>query len=95
MKKTIRLTDEIAEVERELIMRKSFYQKQIESGRMTREKANWQYQVLGRVLGLYKSHVTEARQLMKNGRRFWIIGTIPGKEYKKAIKTVVEERKSI
>lgn len=48
-----------------------------------------------RVLGLYKSHVTEARQLMKNGRRFWIIGTIPGKEYKKAIKTVVEERKSI
>lgn len=54
MKKTITLTDEIAEVERELIMRKSFYQKQIESGRMTREKANWQYQVLGRVLARLK-----------------------------------------
>lgn len=46
MKPTRTIDEEIAELQRELSMRKSVYESWIHAGRMTRDKANKQYKAL-------------------------------------------------
>lgn len=59
----ITIDDEIAELTRELAMRKSFYKKQVELGKMSRDKANKQYLTMQQTLQRLKGiKAKESRQ---------------------------------
>lgn len=63
----ITINDEIAEISRELAMRKKFYQKQVELGKMTRNKANKQYLTMRQTLQRLKGiKAKESRQTNLN-----------------------------